>query len=170
MKKAISSYISSLTPYKKTYAPDHFLCEVRSKLEDLGLSYVGEGAYSIVFRHPEHDDQVLKITLSLRDPYPEFTKWLRVNSSIFDLFRLQKHFPKIHSTKVYRNGVVVTVLEKLEPRPTQSRSGNKTYQKVIKILGGVGHALGFSIDIHDRNVMYRGRTPVVIDPWSHREN
>ena len=158
----------------RTYSKQRHQDELSSRMTKIGYKMLGEGAYSGVFEHPVVKDRVIKVTLSTKDGYHRYVEWVLTISKILPQ-KYRKHLPKIYHTEVIKN-CRITVLEKLSNGWKLDDSDDIRYQflrynVLPDILDEARQQFGLNNDITTGgNILYRRRTPVVTDPWSHSES
>ena len=157
-----------------TYSKQRHQDELYSRMTKIGYKMLGEGAYSGVFKHPVVKDRVIKVTLSTKDGYHRYIEWVLMMVKIPPP-KYRKHLPKIYHTETIKN-CRITVLEKLSKGDRIGDSFSITevflqYNALAEVLNEARQQFGLNNDIKTGgNILYRRRTPVVTDPWSHREN
>lgn len=168
----VNRIIAKTRAMKTTYAQTKSQNVLSRRLCILGYNEIGRGAYSVVFAHDDMKDKVLKVTLSRVDGYHAFVDWLQDSKDLLDK-KFAKHLPVIHNT-IKHGDIRITVLEHLKPisyimadPPSDEES---TFGKLEKMLRNFAYRLDLANDIGGRNVMRRGRTFVITDPWSHAES
>lgn len=156
----------------RSYSFQSHLNELAKRMQKIGYKMLGEGAYSGVFQHPEQPDKVIKVTLSTKDGYHRYVEWVMMMKKILPK-KYSKHLPVIHHTMTLHN-CRITVLEKLDKKwnKTDSYKAQRDfleYNPLADVLDDARRQLGLNNDIKTNgNILYRRRTPVVSDPWSHR--
>jgi len=150
---------------KRTYVKTGYQDSLIRKLKELGYNLLGRGAYSVVFNHTD-PDKVIKITMSEVDGYHKYIEWIQAHTPVLSR-SVVKHLPKIHATVVYK-GARITVMEKLKPI-RYNTGGTVSYKETVATLQETAYMLGLVDDSNDRNIMRRGKTYVITDPWSHTE-
>ena len=154
--------------------------DLEIKLNELGYEdyYLGSGIYGVVYARPQ-DNYVLKLFKS-EHGYNSYIKFMKKHSdspyvpkikgriiklpNYFYLIKLErlnrvpyKIWKEIHS---YMNEYAST--EEIE-------EFDKKYPglgKLIKQLKSYGKKHKVDLDLHDENIMMRGTTPVITDPFS----
>jgi hypothetical protein len=137
------------------------LAEARELLEAEGADILGEGAYSLAVAH-RNPKKVIKITLSTVDGYHDYVEFVKSNKRRLPP-QVSKHLPKLYGSTMHGE-VRVTVVERLEPNDGYEQSAS--YERLKTILNE-RRTEGVRMDVHQGNVMMRGRVPVIIDPWAH---
>lgn len=137
-----------------------------------GFRELGSGAYSIVYTHPDHQNKVIKLTLSRTDGYHRYIEWIERATDFFPK-SYQKHLPKIFETKKLRKGGRITVLERLSPVKAWCEEDYHYYsiKEMVKEVAKNYH-LRFDLGVYNsmaRKGRYNGRRrdiQVITDPWS----
>jgi hypothetical protein len=151
---------------KRTYAKTWHQDELLEKLtKEANVKLLGRGAYSVVITHPEDKKKVIKITLSAKDGYHKYVKWVMRNSDLFPR-NIRKHLPKVFHTVEYK-GTRITILERLRHGDIDSQRTTEEFDDVEKIIRMTAPTFEVQDDGGGRNIMFRGKTPVITDPWSH---
>jgi len=157
----------------KTYSRQGHQDELSKRMGKIGYKMLGEGAYSGVFEHPVVKNKVIKVTLSTKDGYHRYVQWvLTISKTLPPTYR--KHLPKIFHTEIIKN-CRITVLEKLSGGWNVDDSHLITedfleYNALVDVLDEARQQFDLADDIKTNgNILYRRRTPVVTDPWSHKE-
>jgi len=163
------------------------------KLEDLGWEQIGTGHFSFVFANPKKN-YVLKITDTPDPGYAEYVnlikshknkyfphisdmKILEVSGQKYGVYLIEKLGRLERSLLPYADiidklvtGLSVDRVYKIyedDPAKVNEIVKNQELMKAIKLLRYWSKKKGFSIDIHDANVMQRtDGTIVVTDPYS----
>lgn len=147
---------------------DSVKAEIRQKY---GFKELGDGAYSIVYAHPNHRNKVIKLTLSKTDGYHQYIEWIERAKSFFPK-SFQRHLPKIFETKKLRKGGRITVLERLNPNKNWCRKDHR-YDSIREIVKETGSQYRLCFDLHMSNSMARRSKSngqrkdiqVITDPW-----
>jgi len=142
--------------------------EIRQKY---GFKALGDGAYSIVYAHPDHKNKVIKLTLSRTDGYHQYIEWIELAKNFLPK-SYQRHLPKIFETKKLRRGGRITVLERLSPNKDWC-GNNPHYSSIRDIVKEAGHQYRLCFDLNMFNSMARRSKSngqrediqVITDPW-----
>ena len=154
-----------------TYSKIRHQNELSKRMGKIGYKILGEGSYSGVFEHPVVKDKVIKVTLSTKDGYHRYIEWVLMMVKILSP-KYRKHLPKIYHTETIKN-CRITVLERL----SMNTPGDSSviveefleYNALVEILNKAGRQLNLNNDFQTGgNILYRRRTPVISDPWSHK--
>jgi len=171
----VLNMVQKLEVNKGSYSRDCELRKIYSRCQENGIRYLGEGAYSSVIQHPTQPALAIKITLSKVDGYHRFVDWVTTNYDTLPK-DIRRHLPKIVKTQYYTDGSRITITEKLRRYPKDNREisdrMSDSLEKAQRIVFAMGDAYGLKDDLsdNDRNTLYRGNTPVINDPWSHRDH
>lgn len=133
----------------------------------------GRGAFSIVFKNKNLPKKVIKITLAKQDGYHKYVEWVAKNKEKLPK-ECRKHLPRIYATKLLGD-IRITVLEELQSRNWRNRnlSSSSTFEQIYDIVEEAATAEGVRNDTFytdTRNIMMRGKTPVITDPWARPIN
>ena len=157
----------------QTYSKQRHRDELSKRMSKIGYKMLGEGSYSGAFEHPVVKDKVIKVTLATKDGYHRYIEWVIMISKILPP-KYRKHLPKIYHTETIKN-CRITVLEKLSGDACilgshYIRKEFLEYNALTKVLNEACLQFGLNNDIYNyNNILYRRRTPVVTDPWSHKK-
>jgi hypothetical protein len=160
--------IPAILKILKDMEPQHGFTSTFAKRElgqKLGVQgFYQSGAYSTVIANRD-PKKVTKITLSIDDGYHKYVNWVKYVRAKLGR-KTAKHLPKIYTTVVYR-GMRVTVLEKLERKHILYEHDYPTYDGAQKLVREAGMKKDVSDDLSSDNVLWRGKVPVIVDPWAH---
>ena len=146
----------------------------------------GEGFYAGVFANPD-DPQVTKIFEKSDTGYEKYLDYMMKNQN-------NPHVPKIAGKPfTYLKKYRVVRMEKLRPYDKNSESDQKTYSALMSYISFTKQKVDYipsnikwlekkypqldnlidllvenyaNLDLHSKNIMFRGDVPVITDPFS----
>lgn len=161
------------------YSDDYWHSDkISTLLKFEGVNVIGAGCYGVVV---EYGDKVIKLFGASDEPYLAFLDLIAAHPC--------KYFPKVFERGEINDRIVYVVMERLEVvkdwdddlenlhnRIVRGMDGrqarlNKTLREATKLLFVTSCALNkfeeiwLTEDLHTDNVMLRGETLVITDPW-----
>lgn len=149
--------------------------------QEKGFELLGNGYYAAVFASKENPNLVYKIGCSVSDPFIDYI-------TRFPHLKNNPHFPIIHNLNIsYEDNWYIAQMEELSPLPEhqysvgRSISSFATYGKetphlpkdksLKSILSELSRYVDtredICMDLHNANLMRRGTTIVINDPFCH---
>jgi len=139
-----------------------------ASIEKLGFEFCGGGCHAEVYVYNQDDT---KFALKIFHNDGAYLRWLEFCYQHQDNEYLPKILSKIYdlggdSYAVFLEYLVIDMLGVTQTKLWDAiqyhrDSGDPKIQAVVDILEANAHM----DDLHDENVMFRGETPVVTDPW-----
>ena len=142
-------------------------------------SIIGSGKFANVYQHPKHKHQVWKITMK---PDSAYAAWIEYALA----YQGNRYVPRIYEAMINEFGHLAVRMEKLDRLDLNPWSNKRTPSKLVNQYYKLGYPYGtfnsvdriqierilhdlrckhdFRLDLHDANVMLRGRQLVVTDP------
>ena len=163
------------------------VADVKKSLQNFGYELAGKGLYSEVYQKAG-SNVVVKVNAGQLDKcWVKFAEIAKQNKS-------DQHLPKIGRIMVSKDDYMIVFIEKLNDQPTGSGGFvdeqvlseidfsvlvEKPKEEIIEEFGPtIGEDLIETIlmlddargscnwDLHPGNIMWRGNTPVITDPWA----
>jgi hypothetical protein len=180
--KEIISELHGVYDYRS--APVNTTDDLISLMTQLGFEVLSGGEYSLVFEKPTDPNFVVKV---FNDPcYEAFIKFCkeRPNDPFLPKFRgngvrirdrarmirVERLSPLPHQTNDYSRILMLYNISK-EPEDVVMWDLDDEQRAMVSTFADLRAALPnmCRLDMHRDNIMLRGQTPVIIDPFSHEE-
>jgi len=137
-------------------------------LSKYGFNYIAGGCYGAVYNHPTDPNKVIKVGMKDGDGWPKYATYCLLNKENDD-----DHLLKVYSLHLFKD-MYVAEIERLETyNYSDDHYTDAQYEHVKMRANGplelvrLWNTIGDYNDMHLGNVMLRGNTLVVTDPYGY---
>ena len=153
---------------------------------------IGDGLYAGVFMRSPEDNQVIKIFDTTDTGYKRYLDFVLKNKTNihvpvikgypvpflkkYTIVRMEKLRPYSNSSEYDQNifTIIISLVRdihsgKTNPKPSDLKKSIKEFKKSFPTIMPVLELLAKnydSLDLHSKNIMFRGKIPVITDPFS----